>query len=279
MTDQRAGAGLTAGDYAGLDAEALRALLAARDRELADGAAAQEEFIRAVSHDLRAPLRHITSYGPLVRELLEAEDAGLPADARDEALAFLNTMDQSARRMGRMLDGLMELSRAARAPIDPAPVDLTALVGEAQAALNGAAAGRTIEWSVATEGITLHADAALLRQLLVELLGNAIKFTAGPAAPGAASSAHIAIRADALPNGGVVLQVQDNGSGFDAARAGSLFGVFQRLHRDADYAGVGCGLATARIIVQRHGGRIGITGERGAGCTVMVEWPAPDAIL
>ena len=97
----------------------LRAQLAARECELAALHAAQDEFLRAVSHDLRAPLRHITSYGPLVRELLE-EAQGLEPDARQEALAFLGTMDQSARRMGRMLDGLLALARIDRAPHRPA---------------------------------------------------------------------------------------------------------------------------------------------------------------
>ena len=89
--------------------QALRALLAWRDLQWAQQAAAHEEWVHAVSHDLRAPLRHITSYGPLVRELLE-EAQGLEPDARQEALAFLGTMDQSARRMGRMLDGLLALA-------------------------------------------------------------------------------------------------------------------------------------------------------------------------
>ncbi len=266
------------GDHAGLDAPALRALLAQRDRALADLAATQGELLRAVSHDLRAPLRHVTSYGPLVRELIEdAFAAGsLPQDARDEALSFLATMDQSARRMGAMLDGLLALSRAARAPLRPVPLDLAALVAEAQAALAGAAAGRAVEWSVDTQGLAVQGDAALMRQLLAELLGNALKFTAGPAAPPGAVPARIAVSARLLPGGeasGVRLQVQDNGSGFDPARAGALFGIFQRLHRDTDYAGVGTGLATARAIVQRHGGHIAITATPGAGCTVTVDWP------
>ncbi len=256
--------------YEGLDAPALRALLARRDQALADLAATQDELLRAVSHDLRAPLRHITSYGPLVRELIdEATAAGsLTAEASEEALAFLATMDQSARRMGRMLDGLLTLSRAARAPLQPVTLDVQALVAEARAALAGAAEGRAVQWSVDVRGLALRGDAALLRQLLAELLRNALQFTAG------ADPACIAVSAERLPGGGARLQVRDNGSGFDPARAGVLFGIFQRLHRDADQAGVGTGLATARTIVQRHGGRIAIAAQPGAGCTVTIDWPA-----
>ena len=139
-------------EYDGLDVPALRALLARRDQALADLAATQDELLRAVSHDLRAPLRHITSYGPLVRELIdEATAAGsLTAEASEEALAFLATMDQSARRMGRMLDGLLTLSRAARAPLQPITLDVQALVAEARTALAGAAVGTAVAPGVGT---------------------------------------------------------------------------------------------------------------------------------
>lgn len=258
--------------YASLDAPALRVLLAERDRALADLAASQEEFVRAVSHDLRAPLRHITSYGPLVRELVEDDAKGLPADAREETGAFLNTMDQAARRMGKMLDGLLALSRAGRAPLVTSSVDLGQLVQEAQAVLAPQAAGRAVEWAVETQGIALHADPALLRQMLVELLGNALKFTRLRNAT--EDPARIAVRARALPDGGVAWQVQDNGVGFDPARGSALFGIFQRAHREGDFEGVGAGLATVRAIAQRHGAGVRITATPGAGCSVSVEWPA-----
>lgn len=258
--------------YAALDAPALRALLAERDRALADLAASQEEFLRAVSHDLRAPLRHITSYGPLVRELVEDDANGLPAEAREEAGAFLNTMDQASRRMGKMLDGLLALSRVGRAPLALTSVDLGQLVQEARAALASQAAGRLVEWVVETQGIMLHADPVLLRQMLVELLGNALKFTRLHTA--AEAPARIAVLARALPEGSVAWQVQDNGVGFDPARGGALFGIFQRAHREGDFEGVGAGLATVRAIAQRHGAGVSITATPGAGCTVSVEWPA-----
>jgi light-regulated signal transduction histidine kinase (bacteriophytochrome) len=138
-----------ANPYEALDAPALRALLAQRDAQLAAQAAGMEEWMHAISHDLRAPLRHITSYGPLVRELLQ--ESGLPAEAQQEALAFLDTMDQSARRMGRMLEGLLVLSRIARVPLRREAVDLAALVEQVRAAQAEAVPERGMEWHIAPD--------------------------------------------------------------------------------------------------------------------------------
>lgn len=253
--------------YDGLDAPVLRALLAERDRALADMAAAHDEFLHAASHDLRAPLRHIVSFGPLVRELVEDGAQGLPAGAREEACSFLGTMDQASRRMGRMLDGLLALSRIGRAPLHWAPVDLNGLLAGMPSALAGEAPGRDVEWRIAPGLPTVAGDAALLGQLFAELLGNALKFTRGR------TPAVIAIDGDIAEDGAPRLTVRDNGTGFDPARAGMLFGVFQRLHRDADFDGMGVGLAKARAIMQRHRGRIGIDAVPGEGCTVVLAWP------
>ena len=230
--------------------------------ELAQLRAAQDEFLRAVSHDLRAPLRHITSYGPLVTELLQ--DAGLQGEALNEAQEFLITMDQSARRMGRMLDGLLVLSRIAHAPLQRQPVALTALAHEAQAALAASAHSRAVQWHIATDMPCVLGDAALLRQLLTELLANALKFTRGCA------PAQIAVTAETGADGSIALRVQDNGVGFNPAQSAGLFGVFQRLHREAEFEGVGTGLAVVRAIAQRHGGEASATATPGAGCTLSV---------
>ncbi len=251
-----------------LTVEGLRAALAHSQQQVADLAAAQEEFLRAVSHDLRAPLRHVTSYGTLVREVL----GDLPAEVLQgpevqEALGFLATMDQSARRMGQMLDGLLALVRAARAPLRPEPVALIDAVSEARAALVPAEVGRSIDWQVSVDLPVLQADPLWLRELLVQLLGNAVKFTRNVAQP------RVAVWPDAAPDGAVAFVVQDNGAGFDAARAGALFGVFQRLHRETEFEGVGAGLALCRTIAERHGGTVTATAAPGAGCTVRVQWP------
>ena len=250
--------------------EKLRAELARSQQQVVDMAAAQEEFLRAVSHDLRAPLRHVTSYGALVREVL----GDLPADVLQgaevqEALRFLTTMDQSARRMGLMIDGLLALARTGRAPLQLQPVALADAVAQARQAVAPAEAGRLVQWRVDVADLPpLHADPALLHALLVELLGNALKFTRGTPAPS------ITVAADAAPEGQVAFVVQDNGVGFDPARAGALFGVFQRLHRENEFEGVGAGLALCRQVARRHGGEVTATATPGAGCTVRVQWPA-----
>lgn len=250
--------------------EALRAELARSQQQVADMSAAQEEFLRAVSHDLRAPLRHVTSYGTLVREVL----GDLPADVAQapelqEALGFLAIMDQSARRMGLMIDGLLAITRATRAPLHCATIALADAVAQARTDLAVAEAGRDVQWHLAPDLPVLDADAGLLRELLVQVLGNALKFTRGRAV------AHIHIGAEPLAGGRVAVSVRDNGVGFDPARAGSLFGVFQRLYRETEFEGVGTGLALCRVIAQRHGAQITAAGTPGEGCQVRLEWPLP----
>ena len=252
--------------------QGLRAELARSQQQVADMAAAQEEFLRAVSHDLRAPLRHVTSYGTLVREVLGDLPPEVVQGAEvQEALGFLATMDQSARRMGLMIDGLQALVRTSRAPLRLQPVPLADAVAQARVTLASAEAGRAVEWRVGTDLPTLWADPTLLQDLLVQLLGNALKFTRPVAQP------CITVLADAAPAGQGAFTVQDNGVGFDPARAGSLFGVFQRLHRETEFEGVGAGLALCRAIALRHGAEVSATAVPGAGCTVRVQWPVNPA--
>ena len=244
----------------------MRAQLHERERELAELRAAQDEFLRAVSHDLRAPLRHITSYGPLVAELLQ--DTGLQGEALAEAQEFLSTMEQSARRMGRMLDGLLALSRIAHAPLQRQPVALAALAHELQATLAAQVQDRAVQWHIAPDLPSVHGDAALLRQMLAELLGNALKFTRGR------DPARIAVVGECSADGCVTLRVQDNGAGFNPAQAAGLFGMFQRLHREAEFDGLGTGLAAVRAIAQRHSADASATAVLGVGCTVSVRFCA-----
>jgi signal transduction histidine kinase len=247
--------------------EQLRAELAEARQRMADMAAAQEEFLRAVSHDLRAPLRHVTSYGALVRELLQ-EVAQPPAQVA-EALDFVATMEQSARRMAAMLDALQAISRAQRAPLVPGAVDLAAAVQAARAELAAREVGRSVQWRLDWPAHlpALQADQGLLVQLLVQLLDNALKFTRGCAL------AEITVRASASAPGRVTVTVQDNGAGFDDARAHKLFGVFQRLHREAEFEGVGAGLALCRSIAERHGAALAASAQVGQGCSVRLDWP------
>ncbi|WP_440109646.1 sensor histidine kinase [Acidovorax sp. BL-A-41-H1] len=270
-----------------LTPQQLRAALAASQQQVADMAAAQDEFLRAVSHDLRAPLRHVTSYGTLVRELLTGlpAEAGASDDVR-EALGFLATMDQSARRMGLMLDGLLAIARATRAPLLPRPVPLAQALQQAQTQAQAqthvsSQAAPPVTWRVGADLPALHADPALLQELLVQLLGNAVKFSRGSAQPVVTVTAVTASGAGEVPAGHVAFIIEDNGVGFDPARAGQLFGVFQRLHRVSEFEGVGAGLALCRTIARRHGGDVSATARPGAGCTVRVQWPAkaPDGLV
>ncbi|WP_416401554.1 sensor histidine kinase [Alicycliphilus denitrificans] len=249
--------------HGGTAQDRLQAELDEARRQMAAMAAAHEAFLRGVSHDLRAPLRHVTSYGALVRELLQELPAQYPQV--EEALGFLATMDASARRMGLMIDGLQAIARAGRAPLRLQAVDLGAAVQQARALLGGAGDG--VQWDVAPDMPAVRADADLFGQLLAQLLGNALKFTRGVA------QARIAVHAEPDGQGRVRITVQDNGAGFDGTRAQQLFGVFQRMHREADFEGVGAGLALCAAIAQRHGATIAAAAAPGAGCSIRLDWP------
>jgi PAS domain S-box-containing protein len=219
-----------------------------------------EAFSYSVSHDLRAPVRHIGAY----LHLLAAElGEGISAPARE----YLADAAAADRRMARIIDDLLAFSRSARAPLVAQPVALEPLVQEAIAELAPEAAGRRIDWRVATLA-TVEADPALLGIALKNLLGNAVKYTRPRA------TAHIAIAAAAGATGEVVISVQDDGVGFDMRHAGKLFNAFQRLHDAQEFEGTGIGLATVQRIVQRHGGRIWAEAEPGRGATCRFTLPA-----
>ncbi len=216
-----------------------------------------ERFVFSVSHDLRAPLRHITAYAPLVREMLaEGEDPG----------PCLDTLEQSARSMARMVDALLELSRLSRIPLQTGPVAMADLVAEAQRALAADLAGRSIAWQLPTDWPTVHGDAALLRQLWQHLLSNALKFTRPRPV------AQIALGWEPVADG-MAFWLRDNGVGFNPAASAPMFDLFQRLHSSTAFDGAGVGLALARQIVQRHGGGITAHGEPDGGCTLRFTLP------
>ena len=243
--------------------EAL-ALLARRDAELAALRSAQQQWVHAVSHDLRAPLRHLLAFNPLIAELLQ--QANPSVDDLQEACSFLQTMDQSAQRMGAMFDGLLLLSRAARQPLQLQAVDLQAMLLRVQAQLQSQCAGRVIDWQLPAHSAQLQADAQLLEQALTAALSNAIKFSRQqPLARIAVSTAQV--------DGALQIVVSDNGCGFDTSRADRLFGIFQRMHRENEFEGVGTGLALIQGICQRHGGQARIQAQTGLGCELHMFWP------
>ncbi len=228
--------------------------IAALQVELAAVRAEMQGFTYAVSHDLRAPLRHIASYAQLVQE-----DAG--PQLSTEVQEFLTTITDSARHMGVMLDGLLALSRVGTVPVEMATVSLQELVDTVCIELAAQNPQRAIAWSIAHDLPMVQADAALLRQALVQVVANAIKFTMPR------EQAVIAVRHTVDTQGGwVTLQVQDNGVGYNPALQAQVFRVFGRLHSANQFAGIGVGLVLAQKILERLGGAVAIQGALDTGC-------------
>jgi PAS domain S-box-containing protein len=200
-----------------------------------------EAFSYSVSHDLRAPLRAVSGFSQIV---LEDFGPQLP----EEGKRYLQTICDGAQRMGILIDDLLGFARLSRLPLTKRTVDTQQLVSETLAELNADPAGRKLEIRLA-ELPPCEADPALLKQVWVNLLSNAFKYTS--------QREHAIVEIGATrEKGAVVYFVRDNGTGFDMQYAAKLFGVFQRLHRQEEFAGTGVGLAIAQRIVGRHSGRI-----------------------
>lgn len=231
--------------------------LAQSQQALAQLQASHDGLLRAVSHDLRAPLRHLTSFAPLLREAVEQLAGAMPGEAADEAQEFLATMEQSARKMGRMLERLLQLAHAIKQPLALQAVDVGAMLQACAAPVQPLA-----------EPALLQADPVALRTVLTELLGNANKFSAGRSQPQV--QVQLSMPAPQLWQ----IAIRDNGVGFDATRMDTAWPPFQRMHRDSDFDGVGCGLALAHRLAQRHGARLQLQAQPGEGCTAVLAWPA-----
>lgn len=234
--------------------EQRTAALAAVNREL-------EAFNYSVSHDLRAPLRHIDGF---VRLLEQRFADVLPQEGR----RYLDVISSGSRRMGELIDALLALSRVGRATLQRRPVDVAQVVRTAFADLEGQNPG-PVELIVGSLPM-VEGDPILLRQLFVNLLSNALKFTRPVAAP------RIEVGVERHQEGSVFF-VRDNGVGFDPTFASKLFGVFQRLHTDPQFEGTGIGLSIVQRIVERHGGRIWGEGRLGQGATFYFTIPALEA--
>jgi PAS domain S-box-containing protein len=209
-----------------------------------------EAFSYSVSHDLRAPLRAINGFSRL---LVTKHGGRLDGEGKD----FLGRIGEAARRMAKIIDDLLDLSRVTRTAIQPVLIDVGALAGEVAAELKALQPERRVEVVIDAHS-RVRGDANLLRLLLENLLWNAWKFTSKTASP------RIEVRAR-REGGRTVFSVRDNGAGFDPAFADKLFKPFSRLHSEAEFAGTGIGLATVARIIDRHGGRIWAEGAVGRG--------------
>lgn len=212
-----------------------------------------ESFSYSVSHDLRAPLRHIVSFMGLLKTHI--------APALDEkATRYITTITESAKRMQQLVDNLLEFSRMGREDVQKQRVDLNDVVVRTLQEFTDECAHRQIQWHI--ERLPqVYADAAMLNQVLTNLIGNAIKFTR--------NRALTEITIGSLPNdtAEAIVYIKDNGVGFDMKYAHKLFGVFQRLHTQKEFEGTGIGLANAQRIIYRHGGRIWVESELDKGAT------------
>jgi signal transduction histidine kinase len=217
-----------------------------------------EAFSYSVSHDLRAPLRHISGFAMMLEE---SAAQSLDADAR----RLLTTIRAAATRMGRLIDDLLSLSRIGRTELARSNVDLGRLGSDVQLEVSRDLNGRRVDWRL-HDLPTVHGDPALLRLVLVNLLSNAVKYSAPR------TRAEIEVGAIA-GDGETVVFVRDNGVGFDMKYIDKLFGVFQRLHNSDEFEGTGIGLANVRRIVQRHGGRTWAEGQVDAGATFYFSLP------
>jgi light-regulated signal transduction histidine kinase (bacteriophytochrome) len=213
-----------------------------------------EAFSYSVSHDLRAPLRAIDGFS---RILLKDFGAVLP----EEAQGHLNQVRSSTQQMGRLVDDLLELARVSRQELRKRAVAPAAVVNECISELRAEGEQRSVELKVGELRECL-ADPILLKQVWMNLISNALKYTTGR------GPASIEIGSDPGEKAGEsVYFVKDNGVGFDMRYAHKLFGVFQRLHKAEDYEGTGVGLAVVHRIVQRHGGRVWADARPGEGAT------------
>lgn len=229
-----------------------------RVEELAAVNAELEAFSYMVSHDLRAPLRQVTEFVGLLQE-------GLAGKVAAEDAEYIPLIKNSVARMGELIDDLLNFSRMGRVELNLTSVRLAPLVDQVRVTLSPVLQGRDIRWTIGPLP-AVSGDQALLRQVLTNLLDNAVKFTR--------TRERAEIEVGALDEGEEqIFFVRDNGVGFDPTYAGNLFGVFQRLHSTAEFEGTGIGLASVRRIIQRHGGRTWAESAPGQGTVVYCSLP------
>ena len=212
-----------------------------------------EAFSYSISHDLRAPLRSIDGYSRILQE-----DYGDKLD--DEGKRVLNVVMSNAKRMGKLIDDLLDFGRLGRKPIVSSKVNMMGLVQNIAVELQAQQHPREINFKI-EDLLPASGDADMLRQVWYNLLENAVKYT------GKKEGAIIQVRSYPLGLAELCYEVKDNGVGFDMQYADKLFGMFQRLHKMQDFSGTGVGLAIVKRIITRHGGRVWADGSLKGGAT------------
>jgi two-component system sensor histidine kinase/response regulator len=239
---------------------ALQRRVRERTTELEAANKELEAFSYSVSHDLRAPLRHIDGFS---HRLEKDYGAQLPPTAQH----LLQRVCNGAQRLGLLIDALLNLARFSRHPLAKRTINLATLVQQVLSDLEGEREGRQVDIKLGHLPDCLG-DASLLRQVFMNLLSNALKFTRRR------EKAFIEIECQEQ-SGELVCTVRDNGAGFDMQTAGKLFGVFQRLHRADQFEGTGVGLSIVHRIIERHGGRVWAEAELDKGATFHFTLPLP----
>jgi len=239
--------------------ETLEQRVAARTCELEGANRELEAFTYSVSHDLRAPLRHIMGFV----EILEKEAADKLTDAQRRHLL---TISGAARRMGELIDDLLAFSRIGRSEVQKVGVDMLTLVMEALDDLRHETKDRIISWKIQDLPM-VTVDRSLMRQALVNLLSNAIKFTSKH------SRAVIEIGTEPGRPDEDTIYIRDNGVGFNPRYSQKIFGVFERLNNADEFEGTGIGLANVQRIIRRHGGRVWALGKVDSGATFYFTLP------
>jgi len=219
-----------------------------------------EAFAYSISHDLRAPLRHMVGFTELLQK-----NASSVVD--DKGRRYMTTILESAKRMGTLIDDLLAFSRIGRAEARESIVNLEELINEVRSEVAQEAEGRNITWKLGPLP-NLYGDRSMLKLALVNLLSNAIKFTRPRPQP------EVEVGCAEKQNGRIVIFIRDNGVGFDMKYANKLFGVFQRLHRPEEFEGTGIGLATVQRIIRRHGGEVWAEGFVDKGATFFFSVPS-----
>jgi PAS domain S-box-containing protein len=217
-----------------------------------------EAFSYSVSHDLRAPLRHINGFV----EILESTSAD---KLDEESRGFLDTIAESARQMGKLIDDLLAFSRMGRTELRLVPVKLNNVLAEALRELRHESDGRDVHWAIGSLP-EVDGDPAMLRQVFINLVSNALKYSR------TRTKTEIEISSSEAPEEHIIA-VRDNGVGFDNTYAHKLFGVFQRLHPAHEFEGTGIGLAIVRRVIARHGGKVWATGVVDEGATFYFSLP------